>query len=51
MPGGTAMLKAIGSVFKDVKFMPTGGIKANNLAEYLELPKVLADAERGHPKR
>lgn len=42
LAGGTAMLKAIGSVFKDVKFMPTGGITAGNLAEYLELPNVLA---------
>lgn len=42
LAGGTAMLKAIGSVFRDVKFMPTGGISAGNLAEYLALPNVLA---------
>ena len=36
------MLKALGSVFKDVKFMPTGGVSAGNLAEYLALPQVLA---------
>jgi len=36
------MLKAIGSVFKDVKFMPTGGVSAGNLADYLALPNVLA---------
>lgn len=40
--GGTAMLKAMGSVFRDVRFMPTGGISSGNLAEYLALPNVLA---------
>ncbi len=39
LAGGPAMLKALGSVFKDVKFMPTGGVSAGNLAEYLALPK------------
>ena len=42
LAGGTAMLKALGSVFREVKFMPTGGITAGNLAEYLALPNVLA---------
>lgn len=42
LAGGPAMLKAIGSVFKDVKFMPTGGISAGNLGDYLALPNVLA---------
>jgi len=42
LAGGPAMLKALGSVFKDVKFMPTGGVSAENLAEYLALPMVLA---------
>jgi len=42
LAGGTAMLKALGSVFKDLRFMPTGGITAANLAEYLALPSVLA---------
>lgn len=40
--GGTAMLKALGSVFRKMRFMPTGGISAANLAEYLALPTVLA---------
>ena len=40
--GGTAMLKALGSVFRDMKFMPTGGVSRSNLAEYLALPCVLA---------
>lgn len=42
LAGGTAMLKALGSVFKDIRFMPTGGISAANLADYLALPSVLA---------
>jgi len=42
LAGGPAMLKAIGSVFKDVKFMPTGGVSAGNLSNYLALPNVLA---------
>ena len=42
LAGGPAMLKAIGSVFKDVKFMPTGGVSAANLSDYLVLPNVLA---------
>jgi 2-dehydro-3-deoxyphosphogluconate aldolase/(4S)-4-hydroxy-2-oxoglutarate aldolase len=42
LAGGPAMLKALGSVFKDVKFMPTGGVTAGNLAEYLSLSNVLA---------
>lgn len=40
--GGTSMLKALGAVFSQVRFMPTGGISANNLADYLALPSVLA---------
>lgn len=42
LAGGPAMLKALGSVFRDVRFMPTGGISAGNLADYLALPAVLA---------
>ena len=40
--GGTAMLKALGSVFGQLSFMPTGGISPANLGEYLALPSVLA---------
>ena len=40
--GGVPMLKALGAVFKDVKFMPTGGVSAANLSEFLALPSVLA---------
>ena len=42
LAGGTAMLKALGSVFRKVRFIPTGGISTSNLAEYLALPSVLA---------
>ena len=40
--GGIAMLKAIGAPYVNVKFIPTGGINANNVAEYLSLPFVHA---------
>jgi len=42
--GGPAFLKAVGAVYPDVRFVPTGGINAENLATYLELPAVLACA-------
>lgn len=40
--GGVAMIKALASVFRDVRFMPTGGVSANNLQEYLAVSAVLA---------
>lgn len=40
--GGIPALKALGSVFGDLKFMPTGGVSAANLHEFLALPSVLA---------
>ena len=40
--GGPAFIKAVSPVFPDVKFIPTGGITAENLADYLALPSVLA---------
>jgi Entner-Doudoroff aldolase len=40
--GGLRALKAYSAVFPGVPFMPTGGITAENLAEYLALPNVLA---------
>ncbi|KAA9131708.1 bifunctional 4-hydroxy-2-oxoglutarate aldolase/2-dehydro-3-deoxy-phosphogluconate aldolase [Marinihelvus fidelis] len=42
LAGGTPMLKALGSVFRDVKFIPTGGVSASNLGEYLAVSSVLA---------
>lgn len=40
--GGVPMLKALGSVYRDVRFMPTGGVSTANLADYLALPSVIA---------
>jgi 2-dehydro-3-deoxyphosphogluconate aldolase/(4S)-4-hydroxy-2-oxoglutarate aldolase len=40
--GGTAMIKALASAFREMKFMPTGGVSAANLAEYLAVPSVVA---------
>jgi len=40
--GGTAMIKALGSAFREMRFMPTGGVSASNLADYLALPSVVA---------
>lgn len=40
--GGAATLKAFGSPFGGVQFIPTGGVSLANLAEYLALPNVHA---------
>lgn len=40
--GGTGMLKALSAVFRGMTFMPTGGISATNLPDYLAIPSVLA---------
>jgi len=40
--GGPAMIKALASVFRDVVFMPTGGVSTANLRDYLQVPAVLA---------
>jgi 2-dehydro-3-deoxyphosphogluconate aldolase/(4S)-4-hydroxy-2-oxoglutarate aldolase len=40
--GGIGMIKALAAVFRDVTFMPTGGVSAKNLRDYLEVPSVLA---------
>ena len=40
--GGPKMLKALSSVFRDVEFMPTGGVSPANLKEHLDIPAVLA---------
>ncbi len=42
LAGGPAMIKALGSVFATMQFMPTGGVSAANLADYLALPSVIA---------
>ncbi len=40
--GGIPVLKALASVFADVQFVPTGGVTASNLADYLSVPNVVA---------
>lgn len=40
LSGGSTMLKALSSIFQQVRFCPTGGISQQNLAEYLALPNV-----------
>lgn len=40
--GGIAGLKALGAPFGQVSFVPTGGVGADNLADYLDLPNVAA---------
>ena len=40
--GGIPALKALGSVFGDLQFMPTGGVSAGNLGDFLALNSVLA---------
>ncbi len=42
LAGGVPMLKALGSVFGEMRFMPTGGVSAANLPDFLALPHVLA---------
>ena len=40
--GGVPALRALSSVFRDVRFMPTGGVSAANLADYLGVSAVIA---------
>jgi 2-dehydro-3-deoxyphosphogluconate aldolase/(4S)-4-hydroxy-2-oxoglutarate aldolase len=40
--GGVKTLKAFSGPYGDIRFMPTGGISAANLRDYLALPCVLA---------
>ena len=40
--GGLAMLKALAAPFTSLRFMPTGGINANNVREYLSYDRILA---------
>lgn len=40
--GGLAMIKALAAPYVKMKFMPTGGINAKNLNEYLAYNKILA---------
>lgn len=40
--GGIKMLKALSAPYGNIKFMPTGGIDAGNINDYLSFPKVIA---------
>ncbi|MCM2369117.1 bifunctional 4-hydroxy-2-oxoglutarate aldolase/2-dehydro-3-deoxy-phosphogluconate aldolase [Aporhodopirellula aestuarii] len=40
--GGVKMLKALQGPYGGIRFIPTGGISAANLSEYLALPSVVA---------
>lgn len=40
--GGLAMIKAMAAPYVGVKFMPTGGINAQNVKEYLAYDRILA---------
>ena len=40
--GGVATLKALSGPYPQVRYVPTGGISAANLAAYLALPQVVA---------
>jgi len=40
--GGIPALKAVAGDFRTMKFMPTGGVSAGNLADFLAVPSVLA---------
>ena len=40
--GGIKTLKALGGPFKNVKFLPTGGVDESNILEYLSLDSVVA---------
>ena len=42
LAGGPKMLKAFSSVFQGVRFMPTGGVNAETLKDYLAIPAVIA---------
>ncbi|MDR0482928.1 MAG: bifunctional 4-hydroxy-2-oxoglutarate aldolase/2-dehydro-3-deoxy-phosphogluconate aldolase [Cellulomonadaceae bacterium] len=51
--GGPDALRELMAPFPGLRFIPTGGITEENLAEYLELPPVLAagiswNVDRGH---
>lgn len=40
--GGIAKIKAMAAPYTNVTFMPTGGISAKNLKDYLDFPKIVA---------
>jgi len=40
--GGAPAIKALSSVFREMRFIPTGGVAPANLADFLAIPAVLA---------
>ncbi|WP_433047651.1 bifunctional 4-hydroxy-2-oxoglutarate aldolase/2-dehydro-3-deoxy-phosphogluconate aldolase [Dactylosporangium sp. CS-033363] len=40
--GGVPMVKALAAPFRSVRFVPTGGVSTENLADYLAIPSVVA---------
>ena len=40
--GGIAMIKAMSAPYTNVRFMPTGGVNAKNLNDYLSFDKIIA---------
>jgi 2-dehydro-3-deoxyphosphogluconate aldolase / (4S)-4-hydroxy-2-oxoglutarate aldolase len=40
--GGVPMLKALAGPFRTMRFIPTGGVDASNVSQYLALPSVVA---------
>lgn len=40
--GGMKAIKALSAVFPQVRFIPTGGVNADNMEEYLAFEKILA---------
>lgn len=40
--GGISAIKALGGPFYDVKFLPTGGVDAENFLDYLSLDNIIA---------
>ena len=41
LQGGVAMIKAMAAPYVGIKFMPTGGINAKNLENYLSFDKII----------
>lgn len=40
--GGLNTIKALAAPFPNIRFMPTGGIHAGNIMDYLSFPKIIA---------
>ena len=40
--GGLAMIKAVAAAYVDLKFMPTGGLNAKNVRDYLAYNRIVA---------